>query len=292
VNINDFDLATGVCTCMEKSDELISVVMATYHGDDEQHLITAIESILSQTYSNIELIICVDGIISNNRKLLIDGINEKDPRVSVLYLEKNRGPAYARNKGIISARGDYLAIMDSDDISVPNRLEYELNELKRTQVDIIGSSYLEFMDDTKISVIRDFPSTHQLIIRDMPYFCPMASPTVLGKMIFFKNQPYREDLRVSEDYYLWITMAKSGAILGNTMEPLLYYRRGSDFSNRRRGFKYVRGDLIAKFSALGLLPVYKQPFVAIFSLLTTVVVRLSPAFIFNMLRDIKHTLSK
>tara|TARA_R110002167_G_C12703530_1_gene654002 strand:+ start:9546 stop:10382 length:837 start_codon:yes stop_codon:yes gene_type:complete len=275
---------------MVNNNALISVVMATYHGDDEQHFITAIESILSQTYNNLELIVCVDGRVSEDRKRVIDDFVQRDSRINVIYLEQNRGPAHARNKGIKFAKGDYLAIMDADDISMSHRLEYELNELKRTKVDVIGSSYLEFTDDPKVSIIHKFPSTHQHIIKGMPYFCPMASPTVFGKTICFKNLPYREDLRVSEDYYLWISMVKSGVIMGNVVEPLVYYRRGSDFSNRRRGFKYVRGDLIAKFSALDLMPFYKQPFIVVFSVLSTLIVRLSPEFIFNKLRDIKHSL--
>jgi len=277
---------------MAEKNPLISVVMATYRGDDSKFFALAIDSILQQTYKNIELILCVDGVITEDRRLLIDGYIEKDKRINAVYSEKNEGPASARNKGIKFAKGGYLAIMDADDISMPTRLEFELNELKRTGVDIIGSSYLEFVDDINKHVMRKFPVTHSLIVKGMPYYCPMASPTVLGKKEFFIENPYREDLRVSEDYYLWIAMVKSGATLGNTPVPLLYYRRGADFSSRRRGLKYVSGDLIAKFSALSLLPVYSRPFVAIFSIVSTVIVRLSPPFVFNSLRDIKHIFSR
>jgi glycosyltransferase involved in cell wall biosynthesis len=275
---------------MINEKELISVIMATYQGDDEKHFVQAVESILKQTYNNLEFILCVDGEIPEERETLIERFIEKDSRVHVIYLEQNKGPACARNIGINLARGDYLAIMDADDISMPHRLEIELTELKRTKVDIIGSSYLEFMGNIQNSVIHKLPITHQSIVKSLPYFCPMASPTVLGKVSFFKNNPYREDLRVSEDYLLWVSMVRSGAIMGNIVEPLVYYRRGSDFSIRRRGLKYVRGDLIAKFAALYFLPIYKQPFIAVFTVLSTLIVRLSPPFVFNKLRDFKHIL--
>jgi glycosyltransferase involved in cell wall biosynthesis len=274
------------------NEKQISVIMATYHGDEESYFIQSVESILNQTYRNLELILCVDGQVSAKRSQLIVDMQKNDLRVKAIHLKRNGGPARARNKGIASALGSYIAIMDADDISVPHRLERELSELKKSKVDIIGSSYIEFCVDNDNTTINSFPINHDHIIKAMPYFCPMASPTILGKASFFKTIPYREDLRVSEDYYLWIAMVKCGAKMMNIAEPLLYYRRGTDFSKRRRGFKYVRGDLIAKLSAISLLPIYMRPFILIFSILTTVLVRLSPSFIFNKLRNIKHSLAQ
>lgn len=286
-------MAKGDINKMNKENNpLISVIMATYHGDDEGELTEAIDSILLQSYSNIELILCVDGEISKHRQHFIDFYISKDSRVKATYLKQNRGPSTARNKGIDSSNGEFIAIMDADDISMPHRFEFELSELNRLGVDVIGSSYLEFSNDLHTTSLHSFPKEHSQIIKCLPYYCPMASPTILGRRECFLNNKYPEDLRVSEDYYLWVSMVKTGVLFANTKEPLIYYRRGKDFSSRRRGIKYVKGDIIAKFSALSLLPFYLRPFIAIFTLITTVIVRLSPPRIFGLLRAVKHQIFK
>jgi glycosyltransferase involved in cell wall biosynthesis len=106
---------------------LISIIIPTYNR--VQFLIETIDSILSQTYSNFELIIVSDGS-NDNTKQKVNQI--KDPRIKFIELEKNYGyPAKARNDGIKISKGEYIALCDDDDLWEKNKLENQLEFIKR-----------------------------------------------------------------------------------------------------------------------------------------------------------------
>ena len=118
-------------------DILISVIMAVYNGCDT--LSEAIQSILNQTYQNIELIICDDASTDDTWELL-QTWSRKDCRIRLLRNPKNEGAAIARNRCIEQARGGYIAIMDADDRSMPRRLELQLAFLEQNrEISFVGS---------------------------------------------------------------------------------------------------------------------------------------------------------
>jgi len=239
---------------MNKS--LISVVMATYAGDDFGHLKLAIHSVLNQSYPNVELLIVCDGPIDFDR---FSYLADLPTIVKVLYLNENSGPAVARNIGINSATGDYVAIMDADDISLPSRLADQLNFLITHDLDLISSDLLIIDSEGVVTGIRKVPYDHNQIRNVAPLRCPMHNPSAFGKASLFKNLKYNPNLRVSEDYDLWVRALIEGYRLGNVGKPLVKYRQSSLSIYKRVGMKYAKGDLLVKLKALYLSPRRLRP---------------------------------
>ena len=104
---------------MKKNNPLVSVIMCEYNTE-EKKLKKAIESILKQSYKNFELILVNDGS-TTNVETIVKNFNDK--RIKLFNNKKNMGFVYSLNKAIDNSRGDYLLRMDTDDISVENRLE-------------------------------------------------------------------------------------------------------------------------------------------------------------------------
>ena len=105
---------------------LVSVIMPVYN--DEGYVATAIESILAQTFTDFELIVVDDGS-SDASAAIVRAYANRDKRIRFFQLERNQGPAVARNRGIAAAGGDFVAGMDSDDISLPERLQKQVDFL-------------------------------------------------------------------------------------------------------------------------------------------------------------------
>ena len=103
----------------------VSVVMAVHNG--QEYLREAVESVLLQTYTDLELIIVNDASTDKTGEIL-ERIN--DERVKVIHLAENRGAAAALNLGIEQAKGDWIAIHDADDISYPHRIERQMRYLQ------------------------------------------------------------------------------------------------------------------------------------------------------------------
>ena len=201
----------------------ISVVMSIYNG--ERYLSLAIESILKQTFKDFEFIIVDDG--STDRSLeIIRKYEKKDSRIRVL-VQENQGLAAALNNGIAMARGEYIARMDDDDISLPNRLELQYNFME-SHPEIVASSgkfiiinkwgdaYMEMPLEVNSSVID---SNH--INYGKTSMCHPAS--IIRKTAWEVVGGYSPDIRYAQDLDLWLKLGEIGS-LTNLQEPLIRYR--------------------------------------------------------------------
>ena len=164
----------------------VSVIMAT-NNTPKEFLDASIESILAQTYKNIELIIICDG-----SKIEYHYINTKynDSRIKTFLNKENMGLPYSLNKAISKCSGDYIARMDSDDVSMPDRLEKELAFLKKKDVDICGTAayYIgEKKGKKKLFFNSEDDQKIQLLFRSV-----LIHPTVFAKETFFKKTHYNE----------------------------------------------------------------------------------------------------
>lgn len=120
----------------------VSIIMTVYNG--ARFLREAIESCLAQSYANLELIIIDDG--SNDTSLEI--INSfKDDRIVLLINESNKGQSYSRNRGIKESTGEYIAIMDADDVAYPYRLEEQVKFLSQNKNIAIVGSYVSVINE-------------------------------------------------------------------------------------------------------------------------------------------------
>ena len=205
----------------------ISIIMATYKTDKEI-IDKSINSILNQTYSNIEFIIVCDGDKKEYRYL-----KEKynDKRIILLLNEENMGLPYSLNKAINFSTGDYIARMDSDDISLPNRLELQIKFLeKNSNIDICSSYAKTFgKEDSKLKLF--FKSNEELKIQ-LLYRSIFIHPAVFGKREVFENFKYNVEYKRAQDYELWSRIVEKYNV-GLIPKILLNYRVRKKFSDNK-----------------------------------------------------------
>lgn len=135
---------------------LVSIIMPVYNS--EKYIDDAIQSVLSQTYSNWELIIVNDGCTDKT----VEKIKSyKDERIFLYNLDKNMGRGFARNYAIKQCRGEFVAIFDADDISLPRRLELQVKFLNyHKEISIVGGQALYFSDNIPSKKLKYLVSKH------------------------------------------------------------------------------------------------------------------------------------
>lgn len=266
---------------------MISVIIATYYKDKVQFLDRAIDSIVNQTIKDWELIIVCDGVVSNETQDCLDNWITKDSRIKVLKLLVNSGPAMARNHGIANSNGEYVAILDADDIACKDRLEIQRQYLLQNKLDIVGSNYFEINAAGDILGEKKLPEFHSEIKRQATWHCTMANPTIFAKKNVFNDYAYEVNLRLGEDYRLWINLLIQGKKFGNVQLPLIYFTKENNFFVKRRGFKYAKSDLKTKWMARRLLPLWKWP-MSLYMALLSFFVRLLPPILFKYAHDLKN----
>lgn len=198
------------------SNPQISVVMPVYN--QEKYLKESIDSILNQTFTDFEFIIVDDQSTDSSWKI-IQEYADKDSRIIAVKNTGKKGCYPARNCGHRLAKGKYIAVMDSDDIALPERLQKQFDFMEQNpDVDICGS-WIKTLG--KNNEIIKMPTTHEEI-RDTTFFsCSMIHPTVL----FRKKEHilYSEDLSCSLDYDMWCKKTNNSKF-ANISEVLLIYR--------------------------------------------------------------------
>ena len=203
---------------MEK--ELVSVIMPTYNAS--KYLADSIESILAQTYTNLELVI-TDDCSTDNTHSILEEYSRKDSRVKVEYLETNRGPGIARNKSIERAKGRYIAFCDCDDRWFPDKLEKQIAHMTRKDCALCSSSYLICDENNQVTGINISPKhlTLGMMKRDNKIGCLTAIYDIkrLG------HKFYMPAIRKRQDWALFLNILKECQICFCLTEPLAYYRQ-------------------------------------------------------------------
>lgn len=198
----------------------VSAVMALYNTSYD-YLKATVESILNQTFKDFELII-VDDASNIEYKNFFEKF--KDERIQYIKLEKNAGPGHARNIGIKSAKGEYIAICDSDDIYLPNRFEVQNEFLdKNTEISLISCAFKQ-SNNGKISSVKEI---NEDIKPEMLFNSQLANPAVMFRKNIFleKNLFYSENINFGEDYELWVNAMFAGIKMANLKDVLMIYTR-------------------------------------------------------------------
>ena len=214
---------TAICFYIYLKKPLISVVMPTYNR--EELLPRSIESILNQTYEDFEFIIVDDGS-TDNSVALIQSYQQQDKRIRLIQNETNKGISYSRNRGMDEAKGRYVAIMDSDDYSEPDRLARSLAFMKKHKdYTAVNSVYYEM--DRESKGINNWVPPHrwEIIFNFANYFTNIAMYDL--NFVRQHNIRYDETLISAEDYDFWSKMFLAGGKLGMINEPLIRLRRHS-----------------------------------------------------------------
>ncbi len=248
------------------SKVLVSVVMAVYFGVRYEYFVEAVDSILKQDFTDFEFIIVADGDLTQEQMIFLRGLEEKYEVVTAVFLSKNIGPGAARNHGIKRSRGEYIAIMDSDDISFPNRLSTEVDYLNQNiDISVVGSA-CEVIDSTGTMIgSRFLPENSAALKKYAAFFCPLNNPTVMGRAAVLKEFRYKEILRKGEDHRLWLELLRAGHKLSNIGQPLLRFRADAELYKRRVGLDKAMSDLTNRLYGLKISPLYMKPFVLIFA---------------------------
>ena len=204
----------------------VSVIMSCYN--ESANVSDAIRSILDQTFKDFEFIIVDDG--SHDDTLQVVRKNAlSDSRVVVIENHENIGLAASLNKAIKKAKGKYIARMDADDVSLPNRLAEQMEYLeKNPSTDVLGSNAFLISDTQEI--ISDLPLSNQEIYANRYKRTFLIHPTVMIRQEIFKRHgTYNDDLIWAEDKDLWLRwMGKDnstdGPTFANLAKPLLRYK--------------------------------------------------------------------
>ncbi len=207
---------------------LVSIVMAVYNG--EKCLEEAITSTLSQTYSNIEVVIINNGS-TDSTKAILDEI--KDERITVIHLEQNQGAAHALNIGIKQAKGLWIAINDADDFFFSNKIEEQVQYLNEhpelvgvgTLVECISKNPAISQEDlNNLTTYSNSFDTRWKIKDQIFYGNPVIHSSMMySKDLFSKVGGYDTELEIAYDYDLWHKLSETGEI-EKVPKVLLYYQ--------------------------------------------------------------------
>jgi len=230
----------------------VAVLLSVYGRDDFKALKQAVESVLNQTYSNFILYIYRDGVIDGSVQVYLDRLVSEDDRVVLLVGDFNQGLAYALNQLIDRALqdgADYLARMDSDDISLSDRLASQVDFLEaRREVDVLGAFCSEF--DSEFSLpVKTVPLEHKELVDFSVARCPMIHPTVMFRArVFESGLRYPTESALSEDIALWHKLILEGYIFHNLDKVLLRYRLNNATLSRRTGLPKAMAELRLRLS--------------------------------------------
>ncbi len=208
---------------MTKNDlhnPLVSIIMPVYNAED--FLIEAINSIITQTYRNWELI-CVDDGSTDRSWEILDLFAELDERIKVIRFTQNRGLTYALNRALALSTGKYIARMDSDDISLPKRIEEQVNFLNNNSDVVAVGTQCELIDEAKRVIGRKmFPTKSDQLYKMMFEVMPMQHPTIMVRGDIFRKVGY-ENQPTAEDVSLFFRLLQHGDF-SNIDKVLFQYR--------------------------------------------------------------------
>ncbi len=230
----------------------ISVIMAVYN--EQEKLMKSVPSILNQTYRNLEFIICDDGSDDQSADIL-RRFAQQDARIRLLFHEKNMGHAFSLNHCLKYADGKYIARMDADDESLPERLQVQVDFLDtHPDYDFCGTNIL-YLEETGKSFCLMNPQVPEP--KDFLWGTCFCHPTVVFRSgVPAKVGGYRtlRETRRCEDYDLFMRMYAQG-LRGYNIQQILYHYYYRDKNNHSFQGRYYEAKIrFQGFKALGLLP--------------------------------------
>ena len=230
---------------MALSQTPFSVCMSVYAKDNHDYLRIAVHSIYThQTLKPSEIILVADGPITDQLQEVIEELQTEIPVLKVIYLPENMGHAVARQTGLEAATNELVAVMDADDISLPNRFELQIRAFEeKPDVSVVGGIINEFIDNPDNVVgSRVCPQTDEGIKAYLKSRSPMNLVTVMLKKSDVSAVGGYQDWYCEEDYYLWIRLTLAGYKFYNINENLVNVRVGQEMYRRRGGVRYFKSE--------------------------------------------------
>lgn len=238
----------------------ITVLMSLYKGEKAAYFRQSLNSIFEQTLLPEEVLVVLDGPISDSLKQVLDAYVQRYPAIHLLPQEKNLGLGYSLAIGVKAARNNLIARMDTDDIMRKDRLALQAKKFEENpNLTICGSNIAEFADSpTNIISRRNVPEHNEEIRQFSKKRNPFNHMTVMYKRESVLAAGNYQPMKGFEDYYLWARMLKQGIQAFNIQQDLVFARTGADMFTRRGGLKYlvpgIKGRFAVYRAGLGHLP--------------------------------------
>ena len=217
--------------------------MSVYINSKPDEFLAALNSIINQTIPPNEIILIIDGPISEDLESAIKTIQHNES-LRIIKIPENKGLGNALRIGVENARYDFFARMDSDDISLPNRFELQLNYfIQHPNTDVLGGQITEFVG-TPDHIIgkRMVPLSNEEIYSYMKKRCAMNHPSVMLRKTSVINAGNYQDWFLNEDYYLWIRMMSNRCKFANLSQVLVNLRVSDGLYERRGGWRYFKSE--------------------------------------------------
>ena len=222
---------------------IVSVIMAVHNA--ENFLEAAVQSILSQSFSDFEFIILDDGSTDRSRQML-EEYARKDTRVRLIS-RANKGLTTSLNEGLKLARGGFIARMDADDAALPDRLKLQVEYLRgHPEVSVLGGAY-ELIDDAGRMLTTIVPPTDDATLQEhaLSGRTPICHPLAMFRRdAAEKVGGYDEEFTVAQDLDLWLKLGEVGK-LACVPNVLLRYRQHSDAVSEKKQSLQVRNMRLA-----------------------------------------------
>lgn len=233
--------------------DLVTIIMPCYNANS--YIKEAIESVISQSFKNWELLI-IDDCSYDNGMIIAENYSKQDDRIKVYKNDKNLGVSKTRNRGINLAKGNFIAFLDSDDFYIKDKLQLQINFLQNNKdVDLCATSY-EIVDE-KSSKIKDYLINDKCLkYNDLLKENVIGCSTVLAKSEVLKSNNFISDFK-HEDFALWLYLIRKGYKLYTLSNITTKYR----FSKGSRSFNKLiaalnRWEILRKSEKLSVIKAF------------------------------------
>lgn len=214
----------------------ISVIMSVYQ-ETEELIFQSIDSILTQTYDQLEVIVIIDNPANFKAIKLIKQLQQKDNRIKIYINDNNIGLPRSLNRAISHASGKYIARMDADDISLPTRLEKELYMLKNEKLDLVASGIVRVDMDGKVIKSDKYFFSSNKVNKLLKYTDVLPHPTWLVRKELYDALGGYRDFCFCEDYDFLLRAKKRNARMGMAPFLLLKYRSNANGLSQSNSLK-------------------------------------------------------
>jgi len=237
--------------------DLISVIIPYYKK--KEYIISSINSVLNQTYKNLEIIIIYDDLNKEDLNLL-KKIKKKDKRIKIYINKKNLGAGRSRNKGIKLSKGIFVAFLDSDDLWKKNKLKKQIFFMKKNGINASHTSYTIINSNNKIIGSRNAKDmSYKLLLKS----CDIGLSTVILKKEIITSKIKFANIKTKEDYVLWLKITLNNNKIFALKDNLTKWRKLEDSLSSSKlqkiydGYlvyrKYMNFNLLKSFGFLMLL---------------------------------------
>lgn len=230
--------------------ENYSVLMPLWYKEKIEYLRASLESMLNQTVVPAEIVMVTEHELPKEMGKLLESLQAEHPYTQLNILmnaeleEKGLGTILAY--GLRRCQNDIVARMDTDDISMLDRCERELQILSsHPEIAVVGGGIQKFTDDPEVADgYRIPPRDGKKLIHYSKYRCPFNHPTVMYRKKVILEVGNYSKLKECEDYDLWYRVLKNGYQGYNIQEPVLHYRAGDDMLKRRKNKSFYNQSMV------------------------------------------------